>query len=60
MATAQVVIANDRLYVVDCGDGVARQLVLAGALLQALAHVFITHHHSERASPTRGGSRWRR
>jgi ribonuclease BN (tRNA processing enzyme) len=47
MASAQVVIANDRLYVVDCGDGVARQLVLAGALLPALAHVFITHHHSD-------------
>jgi ribonuclease BN (tRNA processing enzyme) len=47
MASAQVIIANDRLYVVDCGDGVARQLVLAGASLDALAHVFITHHHSD-------------
>jgi ribonuclease BN (tRNA processing enzyme) len=47
MAPAQVIIANGRLYVVDCGDGVARQLVLAGASLQALRHVFITHHHSD-------------
>jgi len=45
--SAQVVIAGDRLYVVDCGDGVARQLVLAGAALTALRHVFITHHHSD-------------
>lgn len=46
-SAAQVLIANDRLYVVDCGDGVARQLVRAGASLPALGHVFITHHHSD-------------
>jgi ribonuclease BN (tRNA processing enzyme) len=45
--TAQVIIAGGQLYVIDCGDGVARQLVLAGASLQALRHVFITHHHSD-------------
>jgi ribonuclease BN (tRNA processing enzyme) len=47
MASAQVVVVGDRLYVVDCGDGVARQLVLAGLPLTALRHVFITHHHSD-------------
>lgn len=47
MATAQVIVIRDRLYVVDCGDGVARQLVLAGLPLTALRHVFITHHHSD-------------
>jgi ribonuclease BN (tRNA processing enzyme) len=46
-ASSQVVIVNDALYVVDCGDGVARQLVLAGASLLKLRHVFITHHHSD-------------
>jgi ribonuclease BN (tRNA processing enzyme) len=46
-ASSQVVIAGDRLYVIDCGDGVARQLVLAGASLDALRHVFVTHHHSD-------------
>src|SRR3954462_10247176 len=45
--SAQVIIAGDQLYVVDCGDGVARQLVLAGASIAALRHVFITHHHSD-------------
>lgn len=45
--TAQVIISNDQLYVVDCGDGVARQLTLAGASLGKLRHVFITHHHSD-------------
>ncbi len=47
MSSAQVIVARDRLYVVDCGDGVARQLVLAGLTLPALRHVFITHHHSD-------------
>jgi ribonuclease BN (tRNA processing enzyme) len=46
-ASAQVVIANGTPYVVDCGDGVARQLVLAGIPLDSLRHVFITHHHSD-------------
>jgi ribonuclease BN (tRNA processing enzyme) len=45
--SAQVIIAGDRLYVIDCGDGVARQLVLAGLSLASLRHVFITHHHSD-------------
>jgi ribonuclease BN (tRNA processing enzyme) len=44
---AQVVLAGDAAYVVDCGDGVARQLVLAGVPFQALRHIFITHHHSD-------------
>lgn len=44
---AQVILAGDAAYVVDCGDGVARQLVLAGVPFQALRHVFITHHHSD-------------
>jgi ribonuclease BN (tRNA processing enzyme) len=46
-AAAQVIIANGTPYVIDCGDGVARQLVLAGIPLDALRHVFITHHHSD-------------
>jgi ribonuclease BN (tRNA processing enzyme) len=46
-APAQVIVANDTVYVVDCGDGVARQLVLAGVALAGLRHIFITHHHSD-------------
>jgi ribonuclease BN (tRNA processing enzyme) len=46
-ASAQVVVVNGSLYVVDCGDGVARQLVLAGLSLDRLRHVFLTHHHSD-------------
>jgi ribonuclease BN (tRNA processing enzyme) len=42
-----VIFVNDTAYVVDCGDGVARQLVLAGVPLPRLRHVFVTHHHSD-------------
>jgi ribonuclease BN (tRNA processing enzyme) len=46
-ASAQVIIANGAAYVVDCGDGVARQLVRAGVPLAIVRHVFLTHHHSD-------------
>lgn len=46
-ATAQAVVVGDTAYVVDCGDGVARQLVLAGIPLRDVRHIFITHHHSD-------------
>src|SRR5467141_3915255 len=46
-APAQVIVSNDVAYVIDCGNGVARQLVFAGVPLTRLRHVFITHHHSD-------------
>src|SRR5436309_1157942 len=46
-APAQVIVANDTAYVVDCGNGVARQLVFAGVPLPTLRHIFITHQHSD-------------
>jgi ribonuclease BN (tRNA processing enzyme) len=46
-ASAQVIVSGGRAYVVDCGDGVARQLVSAGVPLSTLSHVFITHQHSD-------------
>ena len=46
-ASAQVILANGVPYVVDCGDGVSRQLVTAGVPLTALRHIFITHQHSD-------------
>jgi ribonuclease BN (tRNA processing enzyme) len=45
--SAQVIVSNNVAYVVDCGDGVARQLVFAGIPLTTLRHVFITHQHSD-------------
>ena len=43
---SQIVVVGDRGYVIDCGDGVARQMMQAG-VFRTLRHVFITHHHSD-------------
>jgi ribonuclease BN (tRNA processing enzyme) len=44
---AQVIVVNGAAYVIDCGNGVARQMVLAGLKLGSLRSVFITHQHSD-------------
>jgi ribonuclease BN (tRNA processing enzyme) len=46
-APAQAIVIGDRAYVIDCGDGVARQLALANIPLDSLRGVFITHQHSD-------------
>jgi ribonuclease BN (tRNA processing enzyme) len=46
-ASAQVIISNNTAYVIDCGNGVARQLVFADVPLPTLRHIFLTHHHSD-------------
>jgi ribonuclease BN (tRNA processing enzyme) len=46
-APAQVIVFNGAAYVVDCGNGVARQLTLAGVPPETVRHVFLTHHHSD-------------
>src|SRR6185503_12026463 len=46
-ASAQVIVSDGVAYVVDCGDGVARQMAFAGVPLASLRHVFITHQHSD-------------
>lgn len=46
-AAAQVIVSGGMAYVVDCGDGVARQMVSAGVPLATLRHIFITHQHSD-------------
>ena len=43
---SQIVVVGDRGYVIDCGDGVARQMMQAG-VFRTLRHIFITHHHSD-------------
>lgn len=44
---ANLLMVGDTPYVIDCGYGVARQLVLAGVPLPLLRYIFITHHHSD-------------
>lgn len=46
-APAQVIVVNDASYVIDCGNGVARQLVLAKLKLGSIRGLFLTHQHSD-------------
>lgn len=46
-APAQAIVVGDAIYVIDCGNGVARQMALASLRFSALRAVFITHHHSD-------------
>ncbi|WP_395004697.1 MBL fold metallo-hydrolase, partial [Undibacterium sp.] len=44
---AQMILIDGEAYVIDCGNGVAQQIVKAGIKLSAVRHVFLTHHHSD-------------
>src|SRR5690606_25789585 len=46
-APAQAIVVGDACYVIDCGNGVARQMVLAKLRLGSIRGVFLTHHHSD-------------
>jgi ribonuclease BN (tRNA processing enzyme) len=46
-APASAIVVGHDIYVIDCGDGVARQMVLAGLDLKRIRDVFITHQHSD-------------
>ena len=46
-APANLIVFNDELFVVDCGNGVARQVVRAGYDLHKLRATFVTHNHSD-------------
>jgi ribonuclease BN (tRNA processing enzyme) len=45
--SAQAIVTGSEVCVIDCGYGVARQMVLAGIPLRQLRHILITHHHSD-------------
>jgi ribonuclease BN (tRNA processing enzyme) len=45
--SATLIIVKGVPYVIDCGEGVAQQLVEAGVQLNTLRNVLITHHHSD-------------
>ena len=51
-APAAVVSVDQVPYLVDCGNGVGRQLVLAGVRPRDLRAVFLTHHHSDHNADT--------
>lgn len=45
--TATLILVNDVAYLVDCGYGVARQMIAAGVDPGRTRHIFLTHHHSD-------------
>jgi ribonuclease BN (tRNA processing enzyme) len=47
VGASSLLMVGNRPYVIDCADGVARQLVRAGVDLTTIRDVFITHHHSD-------------
>jgi len=44
---ATLLLINDVPYLVDCGYGTTKQLLLAGVAVNRLRYLFITHHHSD-------------
>lgn len=48
--TSQVVVLGDRLIVVDCGNGVARQLAAAGLNPRNMSELLLTHHHVDHSA----------
>lgn len=46
-APAQAILHNGEVHVIDCGNGVARQLALAGIPRDRLRSICITHHHAD-------------
>src|SRR5260370_37765471 len=46
-ASAQVIISNHTSYVIDCGNALARQLVLAHVEPPTVRHTFLTHQQSD-------------
>jgi ribonuclease BN (tRNA processing enzyme) len=46
-APAFAVVVDGVTYIVDCGNGVARQMAKAALGFRTLRAVFLTHHHSD-------------
>lgn len=48
--TSQAVIADGRMVVIDCGNGVTKQLANAGLSARDLTHLLVTHHHVDHSA----------
>jgi ribonuclease BN (tRNA processing enzyme) len=44
---SSLVLVNGVPYVIDCGNGVSRQLAAAGFALNKVRFILLTHHHSD-------------
>lgn len=45
--SAYALSVDDRIYVVDAGNGVAQQIAKAKLGINNVRHIFVTHHHSD-------------
>jgi ribonuclease BN (tRNA processing enzyme) len=46
-APGQAIIVNGTTYLIDCGNGIGRQMVKANIPFSSLRAIFITHQHSD-------------
>lgn len=46
-APGQAVLVDGQAYLIDAGNGIARQLILAGIEPNSLNTILVTHHHSD-------------
>jgi ribonuclease BN (tRNA processing enzyme) len=47
---SNVLIVNGTPYLIDAGNGVIRQLMLAGVPFTSIRHIFITHNHDDHSA----------
>ena len=45
--TAQILNSNERLYLIDCGEGTQQQLIKYGIKAAKIDHIFISHLHGD-------------
>lgn len=45
--TAQVLNVNEKLFLIDCGEGTQQQMLRYGINMQRIGHIFISHLHGD-------------
>lgn len=48
--SSQALVVGDRMIVIDCGNGVARQIAAAGLSPRDMSHLLVTHHHVDHSA----------
>jgi ribonuclease BN (tRNA processing enzyme) len=48
--TSQAILVDGRMIVIDCGNGVAKQLSAAGLSARDMTHLLVTHHHVDHSA----------
>jgi ribonuclease BN (tRNA processing enzyme) len=48
--TSQAILADGQMVVIDCGNGVAKQLAAARLSARDMSHLLVTHHHVDHSA----------